>query len=95
MFAAASIKVIGIKAAGTSTRTRTRDLYKLLIAILIALCIGSLGYIRVFSTGIRSPQLSLNVVTIECSAAATAAGPTVLSRREQRGSFNMCDIPLE
>jgi hypothetical protein len=99
MFAAASIKVVGSKAAGTSTRTctrtRTRDLYKLLIAILVALCIGSLGYIQVFSAGTRSPQLSLNVATIECSAAAAAvttttaaaAGPIVLSRREQRGSW--------
>jgi hypothetical protein len=84
MFAAASIKFIGIR-AGTAS---TRDLHKLLIAILI--CIGSLGYIRVFS----SQQLSLNVATIECSPNAAAPpittntnGPIVLSRREQRGSW--------
>jgi hypothetical protein len=83
MFAAASNKFIGIK-VGTSNR----GLYKLLIAILI--CIGSLGYIRVFS----SQQLSLNVVTIECSPNAAIAppttninGPIVLSRLEQRGSW--------
>ena len=85
MFAAASIKLIRIR-AGTSTR----DLYKLLIAILI--CIVSLGYIRVFS----SPQLSLlNVATtIECSPVAAIVppttntnGPIVLSRLEQRGSW--------
>jgi hypothetical protein len=74
MFATASNKLIRIRA-----ETSTRDLYKLIIAILI--CIGSLGYVRVF----YSQQLSLNVSTIACSPRSKR--PIVLTRREQRGSW--------